>query len=280
LDIDFTFTGGQSDLPVVPGSTVADPLGIPLAVTFVDGEVFEPGITFNVSVFLEGAYDQVSGEMNTDLLNAGNIPLSHPFEPGLPYYGNANPAWYFSGTESVTSIPPNVVDWVLFELRDASSVATATSASIVAQKPCFLLNDGSVVDRDGTSIPTFYGIASFVNGAFPVIWQRNHLGIMSANPVVGFGNSFSYDFTTGSNKVAGGASGYKELEPGVWGMVSGDANADKIIDINNDKNAAWTVEATTNGYIGGDLDLNVEVDNVDKNDYLIENTSYTSGVPN
>ncbi|MEZ5196306.1 MAG: hypothetical protein R2764_07895 [Bacteroidales bacterium] len=40
------------------------------------------------------------------------------------------------------------------------------------------------------------------------------------------GGVYSYDFSTGVEKVFGGKNGHKELQPGVWGLISGDGDAD------------------------------------------------------
>ena len=93
------------------------------------------------------------------------------------------------------------------------------------------------------------------------------------------GSSESYDYTTGSDKVYGGAAGYVELETGVWGMATGDVNADGIIDI-NDKADGWSTEAGSQGYLGGDLNFNKQSNNVDKNDFWVPNENTNSQVPN
>ncbi len=79
--------------------------GLPFNVIYVDGVASAPAITFNLTVFLEGAYTLVGGSMKTSLLTSGVLPNSQPYAPGLPYYGNANPEWYYQGTENVTNLP-------------------------------------------------------------------------------------------------------------------------------------------------------------------------------
>jgi hypothetical protein len=276
LDMEFTFHGGYTDLLFSPGCEVTDWDVIPIDVTYVNGRVSSPSITFNLNVFLQGAYDNGTGTMKMDLMSSGYFPLVQPFNPLSPYYGNNSPSWLYDGNESIASVPDGVVDWVLVELRDASSANLATETSIIARKPCLLLSDGSIVDLDGTSNPQFF--TSFNQGAFVVIWHRNHLGIMNSEPAAGFGGSYSYDFTTSESKVAGGGAGYVELGNGRWGMASGDLNADKSIDI-MDKNTAWFSDAATQGYSGADANLDVQVDNPDKNEFILINIGKTSGIP-
>lgn len=277
LDMEFTFHGGYTDLLFSSSCEVTDWDVIPIDITYLNGSVFSPSIAFNLNVLLQGAYDSEMGNMKTDLMNSGYFPLVQPFNPLLPYYGNIGPEWLYNGDESIVSVPVEVVDWVLVELRDATSANLATEASIIAQKPCLLLSDGSIVDIDGMSNPQFF--TSFNLGAFVVIWHRNHLGIMNSEPASGFGGSYSWDFTTSESKVAGGEAGYIELGNGLWGMASGDLNADKSIDI-NDKNTAWISDAATQGYSGADANLDVQVNNPDKNEFIIKNIGKTSGIPN
>ena len=75
----------------------------------------------------------------------------------------------------------NIVDWVLVELRDAVNAASATKATAVAQLPAFILNNGNIVGLDGVSNLQFSNIIT--NNLFVVIYQRNHISIMSATAV-------------------------------------------------------------------------------------------------
>jgi hypothetical protein len=233
------------------------------------------GFTLDLTLFLQGPYDAASNTMTT-LLGA-NMPLAQPFNPALPYYGNAAPKWLYAGTETAGAIPATAVDWLLLDIRDAADAASATSATSVAKKPVFLLSDGSVVDLDGVTLPAFTN--SIANGLFVVVWSRNHVGIMNAAPLTASG-TVTYDFSTGSTQVYGGALGYKEVETGVWGMASGDVNADGAVTIAGDKTAGWKVDAGKAGYFGGDLNMNIQVTNKDKNEYLVPNTTIISQVPN
>ena len=63
----------------------------------------------------------------------------------------------YSLGESVISIPNDVVDWVLLELRKG---LTATSASFVSSRAGFIKSDGSIVDLDGTSPVEFKGVSA------------------------------------------------------------------------------------------------------------------------
>ena len=79
------------------------------------------GFNLELKAMLEGP---VSGSVMLTPLNLGGmIPLSQPYNM-LP--------WNYNGTESTAVVPANVVDWVLVELRDATSAANATSATRIA----------------------------------------------------------------------------------------------------------------------------------------------------
>jgi hypothetical protein len=222
-------------------------------------------VDLQMVAFLEGTYNGT--DMDTDLRDAGLLPLSQPY--------NA-PPWNYTGTETVGSIPANVVDWVLVELRDADSGAGATGATVIDTRAAFLLNDGKVVDLDGISSLQY--TISYDKKLFPVIIHRNHLDVMAAtNLVRDAAGECTKDFTLAGNAYGGG-NAQKELSPGIWGMFGGDASGSNVIaqyDI-----AIWELVAGTSGYSGNDMDMNGQIDNNDKNDLTIPNFGEYSRVPN
>ncbi|MCB0807058.1 MAG: lamin tail domain-containing protein [Bacteroidales bacterium] len=235
------------------------------------------GFKLDLKVYLESPYVEPDS-MSNYFRDNGMLPYIHPFNPTLPYYGNPGPKWLFSGYDTLGFVPFLTADWVLIELRDAFSAATATSATMVTAMPALLLDDGTVVSMNG--VTPLNVSASFTYGAYVVVWSINHLGILSATPVTPLdGTVQAYDFTTGSGQVYGGAAGYKELSTGVWGMVSGDVNGDQTIDL-NDKADGWASEAgTMGGYQGNNLYIDDQVDNMDKNEYWVPNSGMSTQVP-
>jgi hypothetical protein len=173
---------------------------------------------------------------------------------------------------------PNVyvVDWVLVDLRDATSAATATPATSFEQMAAFLLNTGQVVGLDGSSVLTF--THSITNDLYAVVWHRNHLGVISANALNRTGNTYTYNFSSSPGQAYGGTSAQKLLGGGKWGMMSGDGNGDGDITV-DDINNVWKTEAGTSGYLGGDYNLNIQVENSDKNDNAVENLNNGSQIP-
>jgi len=227
----------------------------------------------NLTAMLEGPF--IGSAMNTTI--NGILPLDQPFNPTLPYFGNPMPDWYYNGSESVVSIPnSNVVDWVLVELRDAWNADGAVKATVVAQIPAFILNNGSIVGLDGSSVVQYTG--AVYNNLYPVIYQRNHVAVMSANPADYSSGNFSYNFTSGENQVYGGAEAHKELAPGIWGLRTGDGNGDGNV-LDSDKDGLWDLQTPQSGYLPSDYNLNGQSDNQDKNDWWLPNTGSSSSVP-
>ncbi|MBE0652444.1 MAG: hypothetical protein IH594_01520 [Bacteroidales bacterium] len=202
--------------------------------------------------------------METSLNSQDFISLTQPYNPPLPYYDEDSPVWLYSGSESVAAVPLDVVDWVLVQLRDADAPENATSTTVIGQQAGFVLTDGTVVGLDGVSELSF--AASFSQNLYAVVFQRNHLGIISASGLSESGGVYSYDFSTGANQVLGGSNGHKELETGIWGMVAGDGNGNGIIQ-NTDETAVWKTDLGQSGYMGGDFDLNGIVQNTDETNY-------------
>lgn len=227
--------------------------------------LFISGFDLDALVFLEGPF--TGSEMSADLNSSGVLPLTQPFS-GAP--------WNYNGTESVSSIPnPDIVDWVLIELRDAPSASDAVAATSITKQAGFLLKDGSIVGIDGSSALQFANAID--EQLYLVVWQRNHLGIMSANPLSRLMNTYSYNFTDDISKSYGGNLGFKQIGEDVYGMAGGDGDGDGII-IFADKQL-WDYEAGRKGYLSSDFSLDAQSNNQDKNDIWQKNTSLSSQVP-
>ncbi len=220
-----------------------------------------------LKVFLEGPFNGT--QMNNTLATNSQLPLSQPY--------NDQP-WNYSGSENVSSLPSqNIVEWVLIELRETNGDAfTATEDKIIAQRAGFLMRNGTIRDLDGTSLLEF-PVPSYTN-LFAVVRQRNHLAVMSATPLPKITNYYAYDFSTGADKVVGGTAGYKQLSGGVFGMVSGDGNANGIIET-ADRLNVWLQTAGNSGYLMGDFSLNGQVANQDKNSFWSPNLGKGSMIP-
>jgi hypothetical protein len=240
-------------------------------------EAGEPTFSLNLKVFLEGPFNTTTATMSSYLKTEDLLPNVHPFDPPLPYYGNNTPKWLYNGSGMSLALPANAVDWVLVELRDALSAASATSAASIAYKPGLLLSDGSVVAPNGVSL---LGFNTIINDyMFIVVWSRNHLGIMSSTGIAEPSGTVSWDFTTAAGQTYG-ANGSKELTPGIWGMFAGDVNADGIVNDADKSPAGWKTEVGEQGYLGSDLNLDSQSSNVDKNQFWLPNYLKNTQVPN
>jgi hypothetical protein len=206
--------------------------------------------------------------MNTDLTNSTILPIQQPY--------NTEP-WSYNGNENLETIPSNLVDWVLVELRDTSgSALEANGNSIACRKAGLLLSDGTISNMDGNS-PLEFPV-SIRENLYVVVYHRNHLPVMSSEALQQTEGVFMYDFTDGGSKALGGALAQKELAPAVYGMIAGDAEASGLID-ENDINSYWELQAGENGYKQADFNLNKQVDNTDKNKYWFPNKGSSEQVP-
>jgi len=220
----------------------------------------------DLKVFLEGPFNGT--DMNTNLTNnpelVEGLPLDQPYNI---------PPWNYEGTESVVSIPnPDIVDWILVEFRDAIDAANATETTIIDRQAAFLLQDGSVVQTDGISKLTFNH--SIIQSLFAVIRHRNHIDIISSNPLTEIGGEYNFDFTTSIDQVYGGTAGYKSITSGVYGMAGGDFDANGTIG-NADK-ILWEINGGEEGYLPEDINFDGQVNNPDKDDFWILNTDIIS----
>ncbi|MGA7304245.1 MAG: hypothetical protein WBW88_05200 [Rhodothermales bacterium] len=200
-------------------------------------------VTADLKVMLQGPYQPESDDMSTGI-NA-DLPLTQPYD-STQYDGTVLD---YDGTESVASMPADVVDWCLVQLRTGDP--SSPPMTIVATRAALLVSDGSIVDTDGGPV-TFAGVSP--GDYYLVVMHRNHLGVMSASPVALSDASAPYDFTTSASQ-AFGLSAMKELEPGVWGLFAADANADGLVTALDF--GAWLAGTTAGltGYQPADFDL-------------------------
>jgi hypothetical protein len=215
----------------------------------------EAVLSANIRVFLEGAY--VGGQMSTFLNTSALIPLNQPY--------NAIP-WNYPGTESVSAIPANVVDWVLVELR-------STETAVVETRAAFLKNDGTLVDLDGIGNIKFTSTPE--GDYYVVVKHRNHLPVMTADKV---GINFSpvlYDMRTDLTK-AYGTNTLKNLGGGYFGIFTADTDGSGTVNA-ADRSNAWN-QRNLSGYYGTDVDLSGTVNAADRS-VIWNNRNISTQVP-
>ncbi|MCD4697445.1 MAG: hypothetical protein K8S16_14520, partial [Bacteroidales bacterium] len=229
--------------------------------------IYNTNSSFDLKLFLEGPflYNQMIPYLNL----LGYIPLVQPY--------NTEP-WNYGSNESVGAIPNlDVVDWVLVELRKTTGdVTTATADSTIDMKAGFLLKDGSIVGLDGVNPIQLNTLPS--GDMYVVIWHRNHLGVISNFPLIETKGVYSYDFTTAANQAYGDSFVMKELNTGIWGVMSGDGLNDTKIN-NEDKNEVWVPQDDNYGYYEGDFNLDGQVNDPDKVVYWEPNSGKSGMVP-
>lgn len=214
----------------------------------------------NAKLFLQGAYITSSNSMRTDLLTEGIIPLTQPY---------ANSQYNYNGTESVSSIPAGVVDWVYLEVRTTSNEVTTMNE----KRAAFIKSDGNIVDLDGVS-PVKVSVIS--GDYFIVVGHRNHLPVMSNQKQTLTPTSSQFDFTSGTNQYFGNQAA--DLNAGlVFGAYSGDANESFIISAADYGVVTANLGSIT--YNQGDLNLSAIVSSADYN-FVTINLGRVSQVPN
>lgn len=218
-------------------------------------------ITVSLKAFIEGPFN--GSGMNNTL--SWNLPYSQPY--------NTEP-WNYDGTEGYDLMPWEAVDWVLIELRDAPDAASVTQASVVARQACLVMTNGNFFGNNGNSQLNFN--LSFSDSLFVVLYHRNSISVMSATPLIETGGVYTYDFTTTQSQAYG--NGQADLGNGYYGLYSGDLNADGVI--NQDDLDLWRAEAGTPAYYWmEDANLDLQVDNRDKNDCIFINLNISTQVP-
>ena len=218
----------------------------------------------DLKVYLEGPYNGI--DMN--IAPATIFPENQPFDQS---------PWNYNGSESSTEyLQNNITDWVLVELREtAGGINMATNATKIWEQACLLLNDGTIISAIDYNLPKIE--VTIINDIYAIVSHRNHLDIISANPLPLTDSIYSYDFSISGDQILGFTNGYKELSTNLWGMISGDANADGSI--NQMDKTIWINQVGNDGYLPADFKMDTHIDNSDKNEYWFLNQSYFSTIP-
>ena len=212
------------------------------------------GVQLSVRVFLQGAYDEVSGLLRDDLRAQSYIPSTSPYIDALTVS---------SPTVFDTAGSNAIVDWVFVEVRDRS-----LSDLVVAEQSALLQRDGDVVGLDGVS-PLEFDV--YPGTYFLSVSHRNHLGVISNTTEVLSKDAFVLDFTDGSVVPKGGINGRWEFGDGALALIAGNVNGNNTVNIlgtnndssnlrdfifNNPSNIFGFPSFTFNGYSNFDVNLN------------------------
>lgn len=249
---------GQSAIYEYPWLKNTNGIGAILFEDFPIQTVIVNPVKLNIKIFLQAPYS--GGTMNTNLRDLGYVPVNQPY--------NSAP-WNYTGTESVSSIPAGVVDWVLVEIRSGTG-----SSTTVGRRAGFIKNNGAVVDLDGSSELNFPLVNS--GSYYIVIKQRNHIAIMSKNPVVLTPTSPLYDYTNSLDK-AYGTNAMVLLAPGVYGLFAGDGDTNGGINVLDYGTVANNLFLP--GYRLGDINMDGTINVLDYSP-IAANIFRSSQVPN
>lgn len=232
-------------------------------------------LTVNIKVFLEGCYDMDTTGLMTTFLNLkpgsllhrgllpGQTPIDTTFPPtptGHPFGGSP---WNYVGSDDEKSLTPeytvSVTDWVLVSFREH-----ANDLDAIKQFAGLLHNDGTIEIFDDCKVRID---SETPESLYALVEHRNHMGIMTPDPVTIERGTYSFDFTVQDSYVNGTIGyGQKKIAPGVFAMYCGDLHHTPNVsfDINGQDKALWDVE---NGmfkiYTPSDLNLSGEVSGAD-----------------
>ncbi len=150
---------------------------------------------------------------------------------------------------NLAAIPTNATDWVLIELRSAANLDV-----VIAQRAVFLLNDGSLLDPDGTIGAHFTQVAQ--SGSYYVLVRpHNHVALASAATLT-YPNNY-IDYTLAAN-VNGGASQLTTVATNTGATKAADANANGSVTF-TEYNVCVTQLPQLVGYLSADFNLDGRV---------------------
>ncbi|MBN1996349.1 hypothetical protein JW935_02270 [candidate division KSB1 bacterium] len=206
-----------------------------------------------VRIFLQGAFDIGNGNMVTTL-NPTYLPEKPPYADSL--------------TATVAGIPDSVVDYLNIEFRQQTDGPTVGAGSV------FIGQNGYVfslqLDSPGLALDLADG------SYYIVLHQRNHLSVMSANPVNLSSRAATFDFTSNGSAFYGTNGGVDITGAGVWGMIAGETNDTGIVTV-ADK-APVVDKLNEAGYYKADTNFTGIVTVADKA-YIVKNLNKASTVP-
>ncbi len=256
--------------------------GSPIMCNTVSVEIIvEPDcVDIELYAWLEGAYDATPGEMRTTLVTTrkllpGQTPtsgLATPTPAGQPY---SVAPWNYAGTEGAgwtdADYTGDETDWVLVSFR--TDIQKSTEVGMTAG---LLMKDGSI------TFPNRCALTSTVaSPLYIVIEHRNHIGVMTPQPVDVMDSTLSYDFRLSDSYRDQTSFGQKQLPTGEWVMFAGDAYQTDFpsFDIKGTDKTIWF---DNNGifdyYFSPDFNLDGDINGQDKSLWF-ENNGISSRVP-
>jgi len=210
-------------------------------------------LDLSIKVLLESPYNPSNDQMSNSLETLNLIPTNQPF--------NQMP-WNYTGTE--TNSISSISDWVLTSFRTGIMADTE-----IARAAALLQTNGQLYFPSMEVLPGNINTPLYI-----VIETRNHLTIMSPQPISIVNDTLTYDFSM-ADSYSTGSPGQKQLANGKWVMFSGDINND--LDINGADKTLWdATNGSFNLYLPADLNLNGDVNGNDRIDWSINNGIFSN----
>jgi len=236
-------------------------------------------ISVQLQVWLEGAYDTNTNQMTTNLQSRGLLPgqtpaslLATPTPAGQPYHITP---WNYTGTEGANwtdlDYTGNETDWILVSFRTSTAKNTE-----VARTAGLIMQDGLIEMVNRCVLPSSISYPLYI-----VLEHRNHIGIMTPQPIDIINGVLSYDFRASDSYRDPTSFGQKQLPNGEWAMFAGDADQMDFpsFDVNGTDKTEWF---DNNGvfdyYLSPDFNLNGDINGQDKTLWF-ENNGISSRVP-
>ncbi|MBK7620774.1 MAG: hypothetical protein IPJ10_15850 [Flavobacteriales bacterium] len=239
------------DVEPGPGIQLLSSVGGQDAFTILYDKPDCAGVFVRIQALLSGAHVEGEAFMSDAIRSGGLLPLEEPYTAmgfGLEESATTTPAVLFWTQASA------IVDWVMVELRDAQD-----PAQVVVRRAGLLQRDGDVVSVDGVSPIGF----CTVQGNYHVaLRHRNHLGLMTAEPIALSAVPITLDLRDPNTAVFGTDAG--ELVDGQREMWPGNVWPDTVLRYtgeDNDRDPILTIiggvvpTASAVGYLPEDVNM-------------------------
>jgi|GEM_PF-3927611 len=219
-----------------------------LCLTIQPSQTTDQTVDCDVQFLLEGAFDGQNG-MRNSLQNLNLLPSGQPY--------NVAP-WNYNGAEgagwTATDYPTGSIDWVLISLRTSPLASDEVGKGAVV-----LLNDGTTHEDISVNID------ASISELYLMVEHRNHLPVMTPNPIPIVNGKISYNFTQADSYRPLGF-GQKQIG-GNWLLFA--ANADQSLptgyEITGADNILWKNSNGLPGiYLSEDFNLDGDVTGADR----------------
>ena len=268
------FIGFDSLLYEVCDQEYCDSTWVIIEVNNINGDEMTC-VEISTHIYLEGAYDLTTNQMEVLLNERRYLPGQEPFT----FFGSTYPAgqpydippWLYDGTEGElleagqvnsddAGYDESVVDYVLVSVRSAN-----TDISTQCRQVGLLYSDGTIRFFEDTPCCMLDRNRSY----FILIEHRNHLPTMSSFPMPIINDSLIFDFRFQDSYIEALGLGQKEVDDGIFVMYGGNGDQgiglSSRVDINVRDLGAWLVDDGLNSsYYIMDFDLNGDVNVQDK----------------